>query len=145
MIPARLLLHVAAFLASTVAVYGAIVAFGLRTPEVAGFIVPAIVAAQVAALVGWPLLERFHASPWIAPLLVGLLMALVTHLLFGPFALVATQFTEDYPPGADSIPEAFMLSFFSAVIVGAATAPVTMAIAVLVHRLRRRERAEVAA
>ena len=142
---ARVLLHTAAFAAPLVALYGAAAAFDLRLSEVHTMAGPAVAAAQVAALAGWPLLERYRASAWTAPLLIGLLMAFVTHLLFGPFAIVSQMLFEETPVGDGAISAALLFSYISALVAGIATAPATMAVAVLVHRLRRKELVRVTA
>ena len=136
---ARVVLHAAAFIAPVVAVYGVIAAFGLHVPEVGGMVVPAIAAAQIGALTGWPLLERFRASAWGVPLMIGLLMALVTHLVFGPLSVVSQMPFSKTSMGDDAFSAALLFSCLSAVVAGPVSAPATMAIAVFVHRLRSKE------
>jgi uncharacterized membrane protein (UPF0182 family) len=138
------MLHAAAFVVPAAAVAWARHEFRLNGTDFASFGSAAIVAAQIAVFAGWPLLERFRRSAWLAPLLIGFGMALVTHLLFGVFGIFTSGVLLEKPVDTRLLETAMFISFWSAVAAGAVTAPATMALAVAAHRLRRKELVRVA-
>lgn len=114
----------------------------------AGFIgLAAAAAAQIAALAGWPLLDdAARRTGWWRPLLTGVGMALLTHLLFGPIMQLVGRLhaAASYPSVAGLLLGALSLSLVSLLLVGWATAPLVAAFAVFVHRLRSKELARAA-
>ncbi len=135
----RVVLHLAAAVLPVLATAILCRAFRLSASDFLGAAAGAVLAAQSAALLGWPLLVRSQASAWLAPLAIGLAMAVMTHALFGPaFALVIAP-TEPTIFGPGFFSKLFEVSIYSAVFVGWASAPLVMAICVLVNRLRRKE------
>lgn len=135
----RVVLHLAAAVLPVLAAVILCQVFGMSFEDFGGGAIAAVLAAQVAALVGWPMLERSLASAWLAPLGIGLLMAVVTHVLFGPIFAVLLRLTEKHLGGTEILAVMAGISIYAAAFVGWASAPLIMAICVLVNRLRRKE------
>lgn len=139
MTASRALLHLAAFILPLIAL--AVALWLLGGGSLRGtlpMLVAALCAAQIAALLGTALLRNPSGSRWLAPLAVGLGMALVTYLSFGPLLGMVLRIAGDPLAGK---PFAIMIDFslFSALFTGWAMAPLTMAVSVFVDRLRRKE------
>lgn len=103
-----------------------------------GICIAAVLAAQIAAAVGAPLLLRTE-SRWLLPLSVGFGMSLATYALFAPLYLLVMGLT-GYPVTIDDlIKGAPIIAMASALVTGWVTAPLVMVVSVLVDRLQRRE------
>lgn len=104
----------------------------------------AVLAAQAAAAICAPLLWR-TGSRWLVPLAAGFGMALLTHGLFAPLSLLFMGWANDGIRLDEVLKGAPFIAAMSVVFVGWISAPLTMAVSVIVSRLRRREIGEVAA
>lgn len=144
---ARVLLHGLAVVLPVVMIG---VAFGLgggNASEIVPLAAVSVIAAQLAALAGWPLLDSAARRPGLArPVLAGLAMALLTHVLFGVVASLYVLLERDVlaQPGALLRSVVFYL-LMSLVLAGWATAPALMVLTVGLCRLRREELAMPAA
>lgn len=130
----RVLLHLAAALLPLVAV-AAIMQGGFH--DSSNFValgLPAVLAAQLASFIGWPMFESaaHRGGGWRAAL-TGIVMGVLTHLLFGPFLMLFGGGA----PGAF----AFMLaaSIGSLLVVGMVSVPAVVVINLVLIRLRRKE------
>lgn len=141
---ARIVLHVGAAAVAAavacVAVFGTVLVLFGSVDDVTGlwpFAVAAALSAQLAALPGWHVLNRYLRRPWMSAIGAGLLMTLVTHLAFGPM-LVVVAWAGGLGPVEKNI-DWIGISLYSALFVGWATAvPATLG-AAWVGRLRRKE------
>jgi hypothetical protein len=145
LIASRVVLHLAAAVLPVLATVLVCQAFGMSVKDFGGAAFAAVLAAQVAALIGWPILVRNPGSAWLAPLATGLLMAVITHLLFGPAFALVILVSQNGAGNTDFFAGLFGLSRYAAAFVGWASAPLVMATCVLVHRLRRKELARAVA
>lgn len=140
---ARLLLHAAAALLPLLALGAALLALGWKEDLVSVLMLAAVVIApaQLAAGLGWPLLELTQPRRAVAAAFVGLLMAVLTHALVGPaFALAGWLLRGGGSGGVvSSLPDMVFVSLTSATMVGWVSAPATALVAIAVHRRRRRE------
>lgn len=139
MIASRVVLHLAAVVLPVLATAGVGWVFRFSASDFGSLAVAAVLAAQIAALLGWPLLVRGQASAWLAPLATGLAMAVATHVLFGPAFATIIALTENDHAGSGFFTKMFGFSVYAAAFVGWASAPLVMAVCVLVNRLRRKE------
>lgn len=139
MIASRVVLHLAAAILPVLATVAVCLAFRMSVIDFGGAAVGAVLAAQIAALSGWPLLVRTLGSAWLAPLGIGLLMAVITHVLFGPAFAAVVLLTDTTVRSTDIFSGLIAVSLYAAVFVGWASAPLSMAVCVLVNRLRRKE------
>lgn len=137
---ARLLLHAAAALLPLLALAAALIVLGWRENAVSLLLLAAVVVApaQLAAAAGWPLLERTQPRRVVAAAFVGLLMAVVTHALFGPAFWLADWLLRG-GSGKFELRDVVYVSVTSVMLVGWVSAPATSLVAVFVHRRRRRE------
>ncbi|MBL8300526.1 MAG: hypothetical protein JNN30_19485 [Rhodanobacteraceae bacterium] len=141
MISSRAVLHGAALILPLAAVAGLMLAARGFLREAVPLIIASVLAAQCAALGGRVLLARSAQSHWMAALLIGLGMALLTHALFGRmYALWSSIFSER----GDLLLTALVFSWGSFILAGFATLPLTMAVCVVVHHLHRKELARAA-
>lgn len=141
-VSARLLLHAAAALLPLLALGAALVALGLKEDLTSMLLLAAVVVvpAQLAACIGWPLLELTQPRRAVAAAFVGLLMAVLTHALFGPvFGLAGWLLRGGHSGGVSELRDMVAVSLTSAMMVGWASAPATALVAIAVHRRRRRE------
>lgn len=149
----RLVLHLAALVLPVAAVVATLVVLdgrlsiggggGTALRDTGCFCLAAVVAAQIAAALGAPLLLRAE-SRWLVPLAVGFGMALLTHALFAPLSLLFIALAGDGISMKELIQGSPVIALVSAVFVGWLSAPLTMAASVFVDRLRRRELARAA-
>lgn len=131
---ARLLLHGVAALLPMAAV-AAITQFKFHSSsEFVALSIPAVLAAQLAALIAWPMFDSAarRGGGWRAAL-TGLVMGVLTHLLFGPLLMM-------FSGGAHGV-FGFMLavSVGSLLVVGWVSVPVVMLVNVVLIRLRTKE------
>lgn len=144
---ARLLLHAAALVFPLLAAGAMMTTSFFRGAEdffaLAGV---AVVAAQLAVLPGWWLLERSARRPgWIRPALAGLVMALLTHLLFGVVMELWSVVRAIGPERVGlagiyvRLQSVLFVAGLSCAFVGWATAPAVMLLCVALQRLRRGE------
>lgn len=148
----RLVLHLAALVLPLAAVVGAsIVLDGYRMlfdaeqlRLLAILAAAAVAAAQMAAALGGRWLLRAE-SRWLVPLSVGFGMALLTHVLFALLSLGFMGLAGDGIATQELFRGAPFVAVVSVVFVGWISAPLTMAVGVLVDRLQRRELARAAA
>lgn len=138
---ARLLLHgLAAVL--PVIVIGIVIGFvDGKAAEMVPLAAVAVFAAQVAALAGWPLLDDAARRPGLArPVLAGLAMALLTHVLFGVVLSSFLLLEHDVlsQPG-ELLRSMVFFVVVSLILAGGATLPLLMGLGVGLCRLRRDE------
>lgn len=139
---ARLLLHGAATLLPLLALGAALFALGLKEDLASTLLLAAVVVvpAQLAACLGWPLLELTQPRRAVAAAFVGLLIAVLTHALFGPvFALAGWLLRGGHSGGISELRDTVAVSLTSVMMVGWVSAPATALVAIAVHRRRRRE------
>lgn len=139
---ARLWLHAAALLLPLLAL--GVVLFALRWKEdlVSLLMLAAVVVvpAQLAAWMGWPLLERIQPRRAAAAAFVGLFMGMITHVLLGPvFALGGWVMRGGRDGGAFGFADMAFVSVTSVFMAGWVSLPLTALVAIAVHRRRRRE------
>ncbi len=139
MIASRVVLHLAALALPVLATVGVCLVFRMSVIDFGGAGAGAVLAAQIAALAGWPMLVRSLESRWLAPLGIGFLMAVITHLLFGPAFGAVVLLADNTVRTTDVFSGLISVSIYAAVFVGWATVPLCMAVCVLVNRLRRKE------
>lgn len=139
MIASRVVLHLAAVVLPVLAAAIGCRIFHFSLSDFWGLAAAAVLAAQGATLLGWPLLVRGQASVWLVPLATGLALAVMTHVLFGPAFALVFALAGNPVTGPDFFAKLFGMSIYSAAFVGWASAPLIMAICVLVNRLRRKE------
>jgi hypothetical protein len=139
LIASRVVLHLAAAVLPVLATVALCAVFRMPLDDFWGAAIAAVLAAQFAVLLGWPLLARGIASAWLAPLGTGLLMAVVTHVLFGPMFAALLLVTGKHLGAGETFSVMFGLSIYAAAFVGWASAPLVMALCVLVNRLHRKE------
>ena len=146
MIASRVLLHLAAALLPLAA--AALIMRGKSgSTDAIMFMVSAVAAAQLAALLGWPLFDRAaRRGGWWRAALSGVVMALLTHALFAPMVAVWGLFI-----GARVFrdPEHFgllmlWLSVGSLIMAGAVTVPAVVLLNLALQPLRRKELHRVA-
>lgn len=137
---ARATLHVSAGFFAAVATIGFMLWLGGVPDGIGLTLLASIVASQIGALAGWPLIERRLRSDWLGPLGAGLMMAIIVHVATGVLWIPVTMLTGKPPadPG-DALELALFITCYSAIFVGWITAPVAMITAVVVNRLRRKE------
>lgn len=101
----------------------------------------AVFAAQLAALAGWPLLDDAARRPGLArPVLAGLAMALLTHVLFGvvlSFFLLLEHKSLSQP--GELLRSMVFFVVVSLILAGWATLPLLMGLGVGLCGLRRDE------
>lgn len=147
----RLVLHLAALVLPAAAVVGPLLVLQggkfLATADdmrnFACFITAAVLAAQIAAALGAPLLLRTD-SRWLVPLATGFGMALLTHVLFALLCLLIMGLTGTGITADEVLKGMPFIVLISVVFVGWISAPLTMAVGVAVNRLRLRELARAA-
>jgi hypothetical protein len=106
--------------------------------------IAAVLAAQIAVALGARWLLRPTASPWLLPLGVGLGMALLTHLLFGPLLAVIVGlcsfagFDNQSILAVSTIRDMLECSLISLGVIGWISVPSLMAASVFVSRLQRK-------
>ena len=148
----RLLLHLAALLLppAAAALFAALVnrdpEFVLRIALYFGG--AGALAAQIAAILRWPALER-RARAGTGGWLAGLGMAAITHALFGVLIVVGLAFAVggwEKSAGSgrpsDLVVQALFFIAMSVLPLGALTFPLTAGLAEVVSRLRARELAD---
>ncbi|WP_257385921.1 hypothetical protein [Tahibacter caeni] len=142
----RLVLHLAALVLPLAAVAGSLLVLEggrfLATADdvrsFAFFTSAAVLAAQIAAALGAPLLLRTD-SRWLVPLATGFGMAALTHVLFAPACLLIIGLMGTGITTAGVFQGAPFIVLISVIFVGWISAPLTMAVGVLVNRLQGRE------
>jgi hypothetical protein len=139
LIASRVVLPLAAAVLPVLATVVLCVVFRMSLDDFRGAAIAAVLAAQIAVLLGWPLLVRSVASAWLAPLGIGLLMAVVTHILFGPMFAALLLGTEKHSAAGEIFSVMVGVSIYAALFVGWASVPLIMALCVLVNRLHRKE------
>ena len=135
---ARIVLHLAAIVLPLIAVGGIYWLFEHKLSLEWSLLLPAVMAAQAAASMGWHLLVRYGRSRWKAPLLIGLAMSVVTYLLFGPLVMLAIEKDWSRPP-PDLVQGMLAATAMSAMLTGWITAPVVMGLMVWIDRMRRQD------
>ncbi|MCQ4166878.1 hypothetical protein [Tahibacter harae] len=149
---ARLLLHLAALVLPVLAAGALMLSVFFKGADefflLAGV---AVVAAQLAVLPGWWLLDRSaRRRGWIRPALAGLAMALLTHLLSGVVMELWVTLSGAGPERAGlaglylRLQGVLLVAGLSCAFVGWATAPAVMLLCVLLQRRRRAELAGAA-
>lgn len=129
----RVLLHLAA-----VVLPMAVAAFVVGDlHDLQGFMqfgVAAVLAAQLATVIGWPLFDGAarRGGGWRA-ILAGIVMALSTHLLFGPCLLLFGG------TSGGALSAVLLASLGSFLIAGAFTVPAVLLLSLVLNRLRRKE------
>ncbi len=140
--PSRALLHLAAVVLPAAA---AAVVLRNERPTVEYLLLcsAASGAAQIAVLIGWRLFDSAarRGGLWRA-VLAGVVMAVLTHLLFGPAMALCWAVAGQFPP--DFVPFVLLLSFGSLIVMGVATVPAVVIVNLLLNRLRRKELLRVA-
>lgn len=139
MIASRVVLHLAALILP-LGVFVAVISWlgGANFRGALPFAAAAVLAAQIAALFGGVLLQRPSQYRWLVPIAIGFGMALATYLLFGPLLWLVMLVLSDHS-SRESLRDLLEISFASALITGWAAAPLTIAVSILVDRLRRKE------
>lgn len=99
-----------------------------------------VLAAQAAALLGWPLLALNRRSPVLMPCLIALLMGVVTYLLLFPAMYLVGSLLGGGPllPVDNALVFAFSL-YLTLVFTGWAVFPLLMLATIGVNLLRWRE------
>lgn len=146
MIASRVLLHLAAALLPLAAA-ALIMRGNLGSTDSIMFMLAAIAAAQLAASLGWPLFDRAarRGGGWRAAA-SGVVMALLTHLLFAPLVAVcglligARIFRDPAQFGLMML----WLSVGSLILAGAVTVPAVALLNLALQPLRRKELHRVA-
>jgi hypothetical protein len=130
----RVLLHLAAALLPMAAV-AVITQFKFHSgSEFVELSIPAVLAAELAALIGWPMFEGAaqRGGGWRAAL-TGVVMGVLTHLLFGPLLML-------FGGGAsDAFAFMFAVSVGSLLVVGWVSIPILIVLDLVLVRLRRKE------
>lgn len=137
-----MLLHGAAAVLPLLALGASLFALGWKQDLLSALMLGAIVVApaQLAVCIGWPLLERTQPRRVVAAAFVGLLMGVLTHVLFGPaLALGGWVMRGGHDGGAFGFGEMAFVSLTSVSMVGWISLPATALVAIAVHRRRRRE------
>ncbi|MCQ4166877.1 hypothetical protein [Tahibacter harae] len=137
----RLLLHAAALVLPALVIGIAVGVAGgnaAEIPPLAGF---AMLAAQLAALAGWPLLDSAARRPGLVrPVLAGLFMAVLTHVLFGVLLSLGLSLKHAVLSDLGELLRSMVFFvFLSLMLAGWATAPALMGLAAGLCRLRRGE------
>lgn len=95
---------------------------------------PAVMAAQLATAIGWPLFDSaVRRGGWWRTVLAGIVMAVLTHVLFGPCLLLSGGLS-----GAGLSP-VLLASFGSLLVAGAFTVPAVVLLNLVLNRVRRKE------
>lgn len=129
----RVLLHLAAVVLP-MAVAAFLVGELHDLPGFMQFGAPAVMAAQLATVMGWPLFDSAaRRGGWWRPALAGIVMAMLTHLLFGPCLMLFGG------TSGGGLSLMLLASLGSLLVAGVFTVPAVVLLNLILNRVRRKE------